>query len=98
MLRSLISAALTLGIIWGGLAWPAKAAPRNLQSTLAQDVEPYASPAYGYYPPDWAYGPSPYVYYQPYYATPWFDAYNRPYYATPWFDAYNRPYYATPWF
>jgi hypothetical protein len=111
---SLFSAAVTVGIICGGLASPATAAPltrpgttgRNVQATLVGGYgygpqryyrgygypAPYAyyPPAYGYYPPP-AYGyypptaPSPYVYYQPYYATPWFDAYTRPYYATPWF-------------
>jgi len=37
----------------------------------------------GYYPPPGGYY-VPFVYWRPYYATPWLDPYERPYFATPW--------------
>jgi hypothetical protein len=107
------SAAMTVGLVCGGLASPATAALLTKPGTTYQKATliggyPYSvpfspayppgqaypswlayPPPYGYYPPGYGYypptAPSPYVYYQPYYATPWFDAYTRPYYATPWF-------------
>jgi hypothetical protein len=105
---SLFSAAVTVGIIWGGLTSPVAAAPlttpgaicRNVQATLVGRYgypAPYTyyPPAYGYYAPGSAYPPA-YGYYPPTAPSPY--VYYQPYYATPWFDAYTRPYYATPWF
>jgi hypothetical protein len=103
---SLFSAAVTAGIIWGGLASPATAAPLTTPGTTGRNVQATLVGGYGYgpqryyrgygYPAPYAYYPPAYGYYPPTAPSPY--VYYQPYYATPWFDAYTRPYYATPWF